>query len=202
MNEAPIHPDHAQLLLYLAGELSPGERHAIESKLAGDGALRQELDALRTAESAINQGLSSLDAQEPIDARMRSVDRQVSRLLSQWQVDRLTQTAQPATSRRIRRVPVWLYPLSAAALVMVCLGVWYLSFDRNADGTLVMSNDDLDLPSSVDGRTDARPDGRRWDEPGEEDLTPDVALGSTGVDSFGALEQEMARYMAISEALQ
>lgn len=193
MNETPIHPDHAQLLLYLAGELPPTEQRAIESKLAGDAALRQELDTLRSAESALNQGLSSLDAQEPVDVRLRSVDRQMSRLLSQWQVSRLTQTALPETSRRNRRVPVWLYPLSAAALVMVCLGVWYLSFDRNADGTLVMTPDDADV----------RPiDGGRLEEPSEDDPTPDVALGSTGVDSFGALEQELAKYMAISEALQ
>jgi hypothetical protein len=50
--------------------------------------------------------------------------RQASRLIRQWQARRL---AQPSVADRRRKLPLWVYPLSAAAVVVgaVTGSVWF-----------------------------------------------------------------------------
>jgi hypothetical protein len=188
MNEPTAHPDQLLLLLYLSNEMSLNERRALENRLAGDTALRRQLEALQETEAAVNQGLSALDASDAIDNRARAAERQVARALAQWQVDRLARPAAADTRTKIRRVPVWLYPLSAAAVVMVCLGLWYLSFDRNDDGSLA---DGFEPPTNMELTI-----------PDDEEPTPDLELAVTDGGSFGELEEEMAKLITLSRAMQ
>lgn len=189
MNDSTDNSSSVRALLYLSGEMPPAERRAFELELSRDAGLQRELETLREAEAAFNQGLSSLDAAEPIDARVRSAERQWSRSLAQWQVNRLSETTEPAVIR-LKRFPLWLYPLSAAAVVLIALGGWYLSFDRNADGTLA-GPPERDIPTIP-----------MIEIPDDETPTPDLELAITDGDSFGELEEEMSKLLALSRAMQ
>ncbi|HRK30585.1 MAG TPA: hypothetical protein PLD59_05855 [Tepidisphaeraceae bacterium] len=190
MNDVDDNPEQAQLLLYLANEMPPAPRQALEKRLEADADLRDHLAALREADSSLNQGLAGLDAAEPIEVRLRSAERETVRSLRQWHIDRsINQTPQSARLR-VRRVPFWLYPLTAAAVVLVGLGLWYLSFDRNADGTLA-HHDDSDTPRMP-----------VWDAPDDNEAAPDIELAVRDSDSFGELEEEMSKLIALSRALQ
>jgi anti-sigma factor RsiW len=186
-----INSEQAQLLLYLAGELSTTERRALEAKLSADTSLRQQLADLQRIETSINQTLSAIDASDMLQSRLPSVERQTFRAIAQWNVDRHAPAAPAAARMRVKRVPVWLYPLAAAALVMVGLGIWWLSLEALPDGVLVRANPQ-------------RPDRNWFDDFAPENLEEglDLALGDTGSDSFEQLERDMSMLQATTENLQ
>jgi hypothetical protein len=130
-----------QLLLYAWDELPADRRAAIERRLKSEPELRAQADALRATRAATEAMFSAADALDPIDVRVRGMERSTSRLLKQWQVDRLTQKtgdSANAARTRFRRVPLWMFPLSAAAAVLLVLGVW----------SLVLRSDSIDPPGS------------------------------------------------------
>jgi anti-sigma factor RsiW len=178
-----VHPDQARLMLYLAGEMSSQERRSFEAVLAQDARLRQELDVLRQIESGVNKSLSAADASESISGRLPVIEKHVARALAQWQVDRLTLSAPAVPRTRIRRVPVWLYPLSAAAAVMVCLGVWWLSLE-----TENVAQQPLNPPPAFLS--------------GDPDAPFDLSLADVGSDTFSDLERDMAMLQTLNETLQ
>lgn len=192
MNDSPVNLDHAQLLLYLYGELSAAQRREIETKLASDATLRQELEKLRQTEMAVNQGLSAADSREPLESRVRSSERQIGKILQQWQVDRVVAMQQTRAPRQKgHRIPYWLYPLSAVAMVMMTLGIWYLSMNRAPDGSVI---DD-----SV-----ANQNGPRGFDSFDSDEAPTTDFQLTATDSTGIdeLESELSNYAMISGALR
>lgn len=186
-----INPEQAQLLLYLAGELSSTERRALEAKLAADASLRQQLVDLQRVESSINQTLSSIDAADMLQSRLPHIERQTSRAIAQWNIDRHTPASPQVVRMRIKRVPIWLYPLAAAAVVMVGLGVWWLSLEALPDNVLVRPNPPKDERNWFDDFATEDP---------EEGF--DLALGSTGSDTFEQLERDMSLLQATTENLQ
>lgn len=143
MSELPQDLD-LQLLLYASDELAQPQRAAVERLLAGDPEARRRLEAVRAAMAASSAHLSALDAAEPIDLRVRGIERALPRMLRQWQVDRAVREAAVRTAgdgtggsraaARIRRVPMWLYPLATAAAVLLVLGVWSLVLSDEPDG--------------------------------------------------------------------
>jgi hypothetical protein len=202
-----LRPEQAHLLLYLSGELPPRDASALERRLAAEPALRDELDALRQVHVELNRAFAAADAAEPIDARVRSAERLAARVVAQWQVDRATarRTAAAAAPRRAaRNVPVWLYPLSAAALVMVGLGVWSLSVNDPA----VTSLDD-----GIAGVDHAPPVGQG----AAADLLPEwmyegiashgdgdeLAVSTVpGVDGISSMESGLAELQLLRDSLQ
>lgn len=190
MND-PLDQDELELLLYLAEELPADRRAAMTRRLAGDASLRARLDALRIAQDSVAAHLAATDRAEPIDIRLRGIERNMSRMLRQWQVDRAVRAAQPASASRQghRRVPFWLYPLATAAVVLVTLGLWSLTVKQD-DGAGAMA-DNSDDPASQPFYAAILPGG---DEP-----ATDPADAS---DSLATLERDFARYQAINFALQ
>lgn len=186
-----INSEQAQLLLYLAGELSASERRALEAKLAADAPLRQQLADLQRVETSINQTLSSIDSADMLQSRLPSIDRQTSRVIAQWNVDRHAPSAPQAARMRVKRVPVWLYPLAAAALVMVGLGTWWLSLEALPDNVLVKGNPPKEERNWYDDFASENP---------EEGF--DLALSDTGSDTFEQLERDLSLLQATTENLQ
>lgn len=146
MNDLPQDFD-LQLLLYAGDELPPAARAAVERRLSGDPEAQRRLEALRQTIDATAEGLAAMDAAEPIDLRVRGIERSIPRLIRQWQVDRATLSDKQrdarggaAGSAHLRRVPVWLYPLATAAAVLLVLGVW----------SLVLSEEDAASPLAGD----------------------------------------------------
>lgn len=189
MHDTPttLSVEQQQLLLYLAGELPADQARAIDTRLASDAALRAELESLRAAEAMLHQGLRTADAAEPIDAHLRLIDRGVGRMLQQWQVDRATRPTVATQARKSRRLPLWLYPLTAAAIVAVGLGTWSLTLGPDNEGP---------APGATAVNT-------------EEELIPDWMLETVSGDGVAMndepallLEEQAAQLRLLSDALQ
>ena len=95
--------------------------------LAGDPALAAELNQIRTAQEAVMAAIGALDQSAPLRVSTPVATRQISRLMKQWQVDRLTR--RPAvTEKRSLRFPWWAYPAASAATaagLLMALMVWW-----------------------------------------------------------------------------
>lgn len=191
MGSEQINSEQAQLLLYLAGELSASERRALEAKLAADASLRQQLVDLQRVETSINQTLSSIDAADMLQSRLPSIERQVSRTIAQWNVDRHAPSAPLIARTRIKRVPLWMYPLAAAAMVMVGLGIWWLSLEALPENVLVKGNPQREERNWYDDFASENPDEGF-----------DLALNNTGSDGFEQLERDLFLLQATTENLQ
>jgi anti-sigma factor RsiW len=116
--------DHAILLLYLADELAPTDRSAVEARLAADETLRAVLEKLRAAHDAVAQSLAALDARQPIAASSVSAQRDLLRQIKQWQTHRLSSTTAMNRSASRRRIH-WVIPFSAAAAALLGLIIWW-----------------------------------------------------------------------------
>lgn len=198
-------PAPAQLLLYLAGELPEPQRAALDRRLATDEALRADLDDLRASHEAFTAGLAAADAAEPIDVRLRGIDRGMARVFKQWNVDRLRAkplSAGDAGLARFRRVPIWLYPLAAAAAVALMLGVWSLAV-RDPSGTPITT---VNAEEDDEGEQDPAPSlpdpagvagGPRPGEAVPDEIGQQVAslawnpLGDVGAESLASLERDL-----------
>lgn len=199
-------PVSAQLLLYLNGELPDTQRQAIDRQLQADPALRRELEQLRSVESSIKTTLAEADAAEPIDVRLRGIDRGMSHLFRQWNVDRLTArpTADDVRRTPFRRVPLWLYPLAAAAAVALLLGVWSLVL-REPTAVPIAGIDTTEQPDDNDPTANPGPEvaDRGFDSanlPADGDEPDEFSehlasvewnpLGDVGGDSLATLERD------------
>jgi hypothetical protein len=112
------------LLMYLAGELSEGDRAEVEQLLATDAGMRAELERLRAAWDGVSGAIRAMDASERLPVGEGAVVSNVSRMMRQWQVERLVKQPQPVTEKERLQFPWWSYPMAAAACVLVALLVW------------------------------------------------------------------------------
>jgi len=81
----------SQLLLYIAGELPEAERARLEGLLGRDAALRGRLESLSAAMECADSAMHAADEADPIVAsRFDAAARQTSRVINQWQADRLS----------------------------------------------------------------------------------------------------------------
>ena len=117
--------DHsAAAMLYLAGELPPEDRLEFERMIAGDAALAAEVENLRGLEDQIKKALVRLDAVSPLAMTPSAAAGQTSRAMVRWMALR----SQPASLEKPvgkLRWAFWTYPLAAAALVTIVLGIWW-----------------------------------------------------------------------------
>src|SRR5579859_4137933 len=112
--------------MYLADELPAVERAQVEQLLASDSSLRQELEALRSAQDQFVDQLASADAAASTLGEASSINR-VTRAMRQHHVRRvLTPVGEsPRSIHFWARVPRWGYPIAAAAAVaLVYVGYW------------------------------------------------------------------------------
>src|SRR5271156_6796181 len=119
--------NEAILLMYLANELRAEDRREVEQMLAGDPALAAELHQIRAAQEAVMAAIGALDQSAPLRVSTPVATRQISRLMKQWHVDRLTR--RPAvTEKKSLRFPWWAYPAASAATaagLLIALMVWW-----------------------------------------------------------------------------
>ncbi|HMB96783.1 MAG TPA: hypothetical protein VKK61_12140 [Tepidisphaeraceae bacterium] len=119
--------DQAILLMYLADELPPADRAAIEARLASDENLRAEMEKLRATQESIGQSLIALDAAHPLAEKIIPVQRKLFRSFAQWQTDR---AARQTTDISHRKRPSawelrWLFPIASAAAAIIVLIIWW-----------------------------------------------------------------------------
>src|SRR5689334_18537883 len=112
----------ALLILYLADELSAGERAEVDRMIASDEPMRRMLDELRGAQATITAALARLDEAQPMpQAEIAAVARRTVRSMKQWQVEQLARqaTAPLAGSHPRRGLAGWRgYALAAAAAIL------------------------------------------------------------------------------------
>src|SRR5689334_12962960 len=86
----------AVLLMYLADELPADASIGVEQMLASDPSLRAVLEKLRESHDTVIHALDHLDKATPLSISTPVAARQMSRLMNQWNVDRLARQAAPA----------------------------------------------------------------------------------------------------------
>jgi anti-sigma factor RsiW len=121
--EQQIDYDDEQLLLYMADELDGEPRQRLEARLNSSPALRARLDALRGDEAALAGAFASLDKAEAVATAAPT--RSAVRAVNQWNVERLAARSRDAKAPRKHASRWWMYPMVAAALLMIGMFVWW-----------------------------------------------------------------------------
>jgi len=116
--------NEAILLMYLARELSAEDRAEVEQKLASDAGLAAELERLRAVRDDLNTSIGAADAATRLPVSTGVAVRRVTRMLRQWQVERL-KPKPPHEPINELRFPWWSYPLTTAAAVLIAFLVWW-----------------------------------------------------------------------------
>ena len=111
--------NEAVLLMYLARELPDDDRAEVEQMLASDPALRRALEELAALQEGVVETFASADAGVAL-SRRDAVVRSVSRAMAAARVESVfAKPAAPEAGRSRFRVPYWVYPIAAAALLVV-----------------------------------------------------------------------------------
>jgi anti-sigma factor RsiW len=122
------------LLLYATGEITAADRQAMEVRLASDAALRERLAEVQAQLDAYQQTMAALDAGMPPPVPEQIAERQVGRLVRQWATRRLANPAAVKTGRL--HLPMWIYPVAAAASLLIAFIVWSVSHNAPGRNTL------------------------------------------------------------------
>lgn len=151
----PSRNDETALLLYLAEELSPEQKQGIEHRLANDPSFAAALNRLRDVDAWLFDSFQELDKTQPLPGTPGSWQRQVGRMIRQWQVRQAAQAASlPLPGRRIGS---WAY--AAAAVAMVIIGYTaYWGFQSESKLTLA-----INPAITQDAQADQMPSGPRAD---------------------------------------
>jgi hypothetical protein len=137
--------NEAVLLMYLAGELPDDDRAEVEQMLASDPALRQALEELAALQEGVGETFASADAGVTW-SRRDAVVRNVSRAMAAARVERVAAgPVAPEVGRSRFRIPWWVYPVAAAAMLVV--GILLMSDSQpvslpadNRDGPELVEN--------------------------------------------------------------
>jgi anti-sigma-K factor RskA len=138
--------DQALLILYLAGELPEDQHAALERRLAGDEALRRELEGLRAAQAMIWREMLAADSAQPLRGVATTAHRKLAGMVRQWAVQRLAK--EPAVVSGDRSRQRWAIALAVAAVVAIGSAV-YLEWPRpqgEQPVVLVEGIDPIDAP--------------------------------------------------------
>lgn len=129
--------NEAVLLMYLAGELPEADRIEVDQMLASDPALRRALEELSALHDGTGEAFAAADARIPL-FRQESVVRNVSRAMAAAREGGIAaQSAAPEVRPSRLRIAWWVYPIAAAALLVV--GIMLMSDNRPV--TLPPTND-------------------------------------------------------------
>lgn len=187
-----------RLASYLADELAPDERAALDAELARDAQLRAQLDALRRADAALS-GMRSPDPPDGFDARLDArLDAELAELLGRADAatDRAAATAapaaevpsavpagdEPAARHRARPVPRWVVAVSGAAAGLAVLGVGGVVITSLLQGTEDAAVTALDAPAG---------DARTADELAELEMDDAEAFGIPAGPTIAALDRDL-----------
>ena len=185
--------DQAILLMYLADELPPVDRAAVDKRLAAEPLLREELEILRLTHEGIEQSLAQLDQAKPIPPASAATQRMLSRMFKQWAADRaMREVAETSRQRGLFARFAPAYPFVAAAALLVGFIVWWGL--RDDGGTQIATTQTLTTTDlTVDGSsasTSAQTSSSETIIEADVDHTLDLA-------QEGIEELKLARSMAI-----
>src|SRR5438128_12579134 len=107
------------LVLYLADELSPGDREEMERRLAIDAGLSAELERLRGAYAVLHDAFAAADHSSGLPVKADVAVRRTARAMQEWQIRRASQAIAAGENPREFRVPWWSYPIAAAAWLII-----------------------------------------------------------------------------------
>lgn len=120
--------NEAVLMLYLAGELPQEDCIEVQRMLERDSALRAQCIAMDRLvnRAALSFGMdAALAPAAPADrARQR-----LSPIFRQWTAQRLSQPAPAPPVISASRTPWFLYPLGAAAIILVAVAIFWSSIE-------------------------------------------------------------------------
>jgi hypothetical protein len=116
--------DHAELLLYAAGELPDPQQQDLEQRLAVDADLRQQLDSLRSDHEAVFRGLADADAGDVIGSSA-PLERLIGRAVRQRRVEERVAPVRRTPRARVNVGWGWVHTAGLAASVLVGLVCWW-----------------------------------------------------------------------------
>ncbi len=116
--------NEAVLLMYLADELPAEDRAEVEQLLRNDANLASLLEALRDTDRQVHAALDDIDAGlKPVVSESAAV-RQVVRAMNKWAINR-SAPPPPKALDTGRRLPGWVYPMAAAAMLLIGYVSWW-----------------------------------------------------------------------------
>jgi anti-sigma factor RsiW len=127
--------DDQALLMLLAGELPDAAAKAMAQRLQEDWALRQRYAALAETLELLNRSVAADDVAQPLASTAAGAARQIGRVMRQWQADQFAVVRRPMAVRR--SVPIWAYPLAAAAMIVVGFLCWWSYWPGGIGGKTV-----------------------------------------------------------------
>jgi anti-sigma-K factor RskA len=149
--------NEAILLMYLAGELPPDDQIEVEQQLASDEGLRAEFDRLRETHAAMKELLSAANISSQSE---ETAVRQTVRAMVRFQLEhREKQDAVVEERRRRLRLPTWIYPFAAAAMLIIAYVAWW-GFSNNSNGpgklALQLPDSNTDEPGGIQSEMQRR----------------------------------------------
>lgn len=112
------------LLMYLAGELPDEDREEVSALLATDKGLRDELENLRATMADANALIGVADSHGRLPIAESVAVRNTLRSMRRWRLEHPPRMEQPTVDKGLRYA-WWLYPSSAAAMLLIAALVWW-----------------------------------------------------------------------------
>ncbi len=122
-------------ILFLAGEMPLAERAAFSQRLTTDSVAAAEFTQVESAWIGAHVAIEHADRAVSLAASADAGARWFGRRVAQWHVDRLAPTKVASPGKSAKNLPIWTWPLAAAAVVVLGLGIWTLMPDT--PGTLI-----------------------------------------------------------------
>jgi hypothetical protein len=116
-------------ILYLAGEMPMAERAAFSQRLTTDPLAASAFSEVESAWVAAHSAIEQADQGEALSSAADAGARWFGRQVAQWHVDRMAPAKVAPAGRNATALPAWTWPLAAAAVVVLGLGVWTLMPD-------------------------------------------------------------------------
>lgn len=126
---AKLENNEAILLMYLHDELPAEDRVEVEQMLKIDANLRAELHQLSATQAGFCNAIQQADQHFQPPVSVATAQRQIGRLMQQWNTRRLLEAASQSETRQIRSVPRWVSSTAAAACIAVGLISWWVMHD-------------------------------------------------------------------------
>lgn len=138
--------NEAVLMLYLAGELPQEDCIEVQRMLERDSALRAQCVAM---DRLVNRAALSfgMDAALAAAAPAERARQRVSPVFRQWTAQRLSRPAPVSQAAELHHTPWFLYPLGAAAIILVAVAIFWSSIEPDYKGMAAAGNELAYLPN-------------------------------------------------------
>ncbi len=128
--------EEAALLMYISGEMSAAHSAQNEQRLTQDAQLRQMLDDLRSLQDSAGAMLAETDRFDRLLPEATAL-RRANRAIRQWALTPPPQKVPVAVE--VTPIPWVKYGLSAAAALLLSLGIWASFHDHRPQNVAVNS---------------------------------------------------------------